>query len=80
MTYSAEYFRSQVAELIEKMGTKAFWRNPEAPTLAAKAIATVYLDSEDREDNRIAFEFALRELAMRNIYMTLLDRKEVDSK
>lgn len=72
-TYTREYFRSQVAELTQRWGEKSFWANPNAASIAAQAISHVYLRTEDGEEDADIYAFAMRELAMRELYMAILE-------
>lgn len=74
-TYTREYFRNQVAELTQRWGEKKFWKNPDAASIAAQAISRVYLHTEDGEKDADVYAFAIRELAMRESYMAILEAK-----
>lgn len=70
-TFSREYFRSQVAELTHRLGTRSFWANPDAPFIAAHAISKVYLHTHGGEEDADIYAFAIREIAMRHAYMAV---------
>jgi hypothetical protein len=64
-SFAKEYFWSQCSDLRRRWGTLAFWRNPDAPALALKALGYVYLRSPADERSALLWEITVRELARR---------------
>lgn len=74
LPFSPEYFRNQVAELMQLMGQRSFWANPDAPGVAIKALGHAYLRMSPGPGEREKgwFEFAVREMTRRQELLLLI--------